>query len=464
MFRSARQALAAAVAAQRGLQLQDWPGGHTLRVRIGLHTGEPEPHDDGYVGEDVHRAARIAATAHGGQIVVSAATARLAHDLPGVTLRDLGHHRLKDFPDGDHLFDAVAPGLPESFPPLRSLGRVAALPTWSTPLVGREQDLAALVAALAEPATRVLTLTGPGGCGKTRLATAAAVALEPNYPDGVYFVGLGAVRDATAMWTAIRDALDLGGADGDVTALVEAQLRERSALLVLDNLEQITDAESVVQRLRSVAPGVDMLASSRRPLLLVGAREFPVAPLAVPESAEVDAVRRSPAAVVFADQARLARPSFEITADNAAAVAAVCRRLDGLPLALELAAAQTRLLSAAALLSRIDGRLGGTFAAADRPDRQRTLHAMIGWSYDLLAGRGAGAVPPVERVPQRGGPRRDHRCRRTGRGRRAARSGGRQHGPGRRDGRGRAPHRPAADHPRLCPGAAGRIRRERRRT
>jgi predicted ATPase/class 3 adenylate cyclase len=377
VFGSARDAVGAAIAGQRGLYEHEWPDGVELRVRMGIHTGEPIRHEDGYIGEDVHRAARIGSTANGGQIVLSAATRRLLGEFPDAALRDLGHHRLKDLPGTDQLFDVQVPGLVDDFPALRSLGRAAALPTWTTPLVGRDADLQQVLELITEPATRLVTLTGPGGCGKTRLAIAAAAAVEPSY-GGVYFVGLSAVTDTDTMWTVIGQSLDVG-ADEIVT-----QLRDRRALLVLDNLEQIPAADHVVSALLSGAPGIDVLAASRRPLLLVGEREFPLQPLELPRSVDFDDIVRSPAVTMFARQAMQARPSFRVTPDNHAAVAELCRRLDGLPLALELAAAQIRLLGPSALLARVDGRLGTDFAAADRPSRQRTLHDLIAWSYNLL--------------------------------------------------------------------------------
>jgi predicted ATPase/class 3 adenylate cyclase len=379
VFGSARDGVGAAIAGQRGLREHKWPDGVELRVRMGIHTGEPIRHEDGYIGEDVHRAARIGSTANGGQIVLSAATRRLLGELPGATLRDLGHHRLKDLPGTDQLFDVRAPGLFDDFRALRSLGRAAALPAWTTPLIGRDADLRLVLDLIADPTTRLVTLTGPGGCGKTRLAATAAAAVEPSYGD-VYFVGLSAVTDADTMWTVIGQTLDVG-ADEVVT-----QLHERRALLVLDNLEQIPAADLVVSTLLSGAPGIDVLAASRRPLLLVGEREYPLQPLELPRSMEFDDTVRSPAVTMFARQAAQARPSFRVSPDNHAAVAELCRQLDGLPLALELAASQIRLLSPSALLARVDGRLGTDFAAADRPSRQRTLHDMIAWSYNLLTG------------------------------------------------------------------------------
>lgn len=384
VFRSAHDAIAAAVDGQRRLQTHSWPNGVDLRVRMGIHTGEPQRHDEGYIGEDVHRAARIGSTANGGQIVISGATRRLVRDLAHVEIRDLGHHRLKDLAGDEALYDVVAPGLLAEFPPLRSLGKTAALPTNGTPLIGRAAELQALAGLLTEPQIRLVTLTGPGGSGKTRLATAAAARLEPEFVDGVYFVGLQTVDGGELMWSAIGEVLDAGEADGMAAGRVTSHLEGRRALLVLDNVEQIADADAVVSELLGAAPGVRVLATSRRPLLLAGEHNFPVLPLALPESADFDAVLSSAAVEMFVRHAQMVRPTFELTQENQSDIAALCHRLDGLPLALELAAANSRLLSPRALLSRIDSRLGTGVTAADRPERQRTLGATIAWSYDLL--------------------------------------------------------------------------------
>ena len=385
MFRSAHDAIGAAVDGQRRLQAHTWPQGAELRVRMGIHTGEPQRHEDGYIGEDVHRAARIGSTANGGQIVISEATRRLVSDLVDAEIRDLGHHRLKDLAGDEPLYDVVSPGLLSEFPPLRSLGKTAALPISRTPLVGRGAELRNVYSLFADRDARLVTLTGPGGSGKTRLAAAVAAELEPHYPDGVYFVALHTVDRGEHMWATIAEVLDAGtAADGPPSGRVTSHLSARHALLVLDNLEQITDADEVVSAVLSAAPGVRVLAASRRPLLLVGEHEFPVRPLALPDSAIVDLARPTAAVEMFVRHAQMVRPTFALTDENQGDVAALCRRLDGLPLALELAAAHSRLLSPRALLSRIDNRLGVGVTAADRPERQRTLGATIAWSYDLL--------------------------------------------------------------------------------
>ena len=388
VFRSAQNAVRAALRGQRQLQEHRWPGDQELRVRTGIHTGEPERHEEGYVGLDVHRAARIGATAHGGQVVISDATKQLVDDLGDlVEIRDLGRHRLKDLESAEHLYDVVADGLISDFPPLRSLGKPSALPIAPTPLVGRDADLASVRARFDVPETRLVTLTGPGGSGKTRLAVAVAAHMERAFPAGVYFIGLQAVNDPDLMWATIADALDVtGDASLPPADRVGTYLSRRQALLVLDNLEQIVDADHVVAALLSAAPLVSILATSRRSLHLIGENEYPVPPLALPgpDVSDPDRASHSAAVEMFVQHAQMVRPSFQLTDANTADVLAVCRRLDGLPLAIELAAARARLLSPRALLHRIDDRLGTGVTASDRPERQRTLGATIAWSYDLL--------------------------------------------------------------------------------
>ncbi|MGA8047725.1 MAG: adenylate/guanylate cyclase domain-containing protein [Dermatophilaceae bacterium] len=387
VFTSANAALSAAIAGQRGLAEHPWPGEVPVRVRIGLHTGEPERHEDDYIGIDVHRAARISGTAHGGQIVLSASTHALVSGHSGdYRLRDLGWHRLKDLTEPEHLFDVEAPGLLTDHLPLRSLGTRASLPTYATELIGRSAEVAELCATIDRDGVRLVTLTGTGGTGKTRLAVAVAGELERRLPRDIYFVALHAADGPTLMWSGIADALSVPP-DADLSP-EERTLRflvARPALLVLDNLEQITDADVVVSRLLDAAPGVRILATSRRPLHLVDEQQYPVSPLPVPDSvSDGPAELQTGAVELFVRRARMVRPTFALTPDNVDDIVALCRRLDGLPLAIELAAARTRLLSPKALLNRIDEHPSDLTSVRDRSERHRTLWATISWSYDLL--------------------------------------------------------------------------------
>jgi predicted ATPase/class 3 adenylate cyclase len=385
VFESAIAAVGCCVAGQRALAGYDWPDGVTVRVRMGLHSGEPTRHEDNYVGLDVHRAARIAATAHGGQVVVSDATwhlveSRLAAD---VSLRDLGWHRLKDIEASERIYQLVVAGLPDRFPPLKSLGAQSRLPVPMTPLVGRERDLEQVTGTLTGPGIRLVTLTGTGGVGKTRLSLAAAAALDQDFPQGVFFIPLAPVRDAEVMWKTIADVLDVA-ADGPAADAVTGYLGDRRALLVLDNLEQLDGAAGVVAGLLAAAPGLVVLATSRRPLHLPGERELPVPPLQVPREASLEEVSASGAARLFVQQASMSRPGFTLTAANSGDIAAICGRLDGLPLAIELAAARIRLLAPRALLARLGHSIDLAAPDVGQSSRQQTLRNAIAWSYDLL--------------------------------------------------------------------------------
>jgi predicted ATPase/class 3 adenylate cyclase len=385
VFPTAGAAVSAAAQAQRGLAEYPWPGGERVRVRIGIHTGSPGVHAGEYVGMDVHRAARIAASAHGGQVVVSSATADLARgSLPdGVRLRDLGSHQLKDITVPEHLFQATIDGLQTDFAPLKTLGAASRLPIPATPLVGRDGELAVLLALLRSPGVRLVTLTGPGGSGKTRLAIALAQRLVEVFPDGVFFVPLASVTSADVMWTSIAEVLDVPPKGRTPPGFFD-YVAHRSALFVLDNLEQLPGADDVVAQLLAAAQQMVVIASSRRALSVPAEHLHPVPPLELPEDSTLAAAERSGAVQLFVQQARMIRPGFQLTAENAADVVAICRQLDGLPLAIELSAARIRLLSPKALLGRLDQALDIASAGRQGPRRQKTLRDTIAWSYDLL--------------------------------------------------------------------------------
>jgi predicted ATPase/class 3 adenylate cyclase len=389
VFGSCPAAVAAASAAQRALAGHRWPPEATIRVRMGLHTGEGTLGGDDYVGLDVHRAARIAATGHGGQVLVSAVTSELVrHDLPdGVGLRDLGDHRLKDLARPERIYQLTIDGLPAEFPPIRSLETPTNLPTQRTSFVGREREVARLKELLRGPG--LLTLTGPGGSGKTRLALQAAGELLDHYRDGVFFVELAPLTEPLLIPSAIADAVG-ARAEGqrEIIDTLREQVRDREILLVIDNFEHLLDGASVVADLLHVAPRLRVLVTSREPLRLAGEQELLVPPLGLPDAGQPpspEEVARSEAVVLFEQRATAIDPGFHVTQENASAVAELCRRLDGLPLAIELAASRIKLLSPQAILERLEHRLQLlTGGPVDVPARQRTLRETIAWSHDLL--------------------------------------------------------------------------------
>lgn len=386
VFGSATDAVTAGAKGQLGLEAGPWPDDVRLRVRMGLHTGHPEPFEDNLVGLDVHLAARISATAHGGQVVLSSTTAdRVADRLPpGSSLLDLGAHRLKDITEPQRLWQLVVPGMSSDFPPLRSLGAPGSLPAAPTQLVGREEDLAALTALLSPGRHRLVTLTGPGGTGKTRLSLAVAEALAPAFPDGVYFVDLAAATEHSMAWTTLADTF---GRSGEQTPALLAHLHDRGVLVVLDNLEQLPRSGApVVSALLGGARGVHVLATSRRPLRVPGEQEYPVPPLGLPDPGPgrptLEGAARAESVRLFVQQARLADPTFSLSDDNVADVVALCRRLDGLPLAVELAAARVRLLPPRSLLDHLDEAL--ELPLPGHPERQQTMMATVDWSYRMV--------------------------------------------------------------------------------
>jgi predicted ATPase/class 3 adenylate cyclase len=394
-FAAAPQAVAAAAEATRALAAHAWPAGATLRVRMGLHTGTPQLVGDHYVGLDVHRAARIAAAGHGGQILLSAATRILAeHALPdGATLRDLGAHRLKDLQEPEPIVQLVLPdpGLPADFPPLKTLDTSQHnLPLQPTPLLGREAQMAALTALLRRPDVRLVTLTGPGGIGKTRLAVQVAADVLDVFPDGVWFVRLSRLSDPELVIPTIAQSLGLKEAGSQPLAeLLRAHLAERRLLLVLDNFEQVVGAASAVAGLLAASPGLRALVTSRTPLRLRGEHEYALGPLPLPAPGAglqaPDQLAQYAAVALFIERAQAARADFSVTAANAPAIAEICARLDGLPLAIELAAVRVKLLPPEALLARLSSQLKLlTGGARDLEARQQTMRATIAWSEQLL--------------------------------------------------------------------------------
>ena len=388
VFRSAVQAARAVLAAQRGLAAHEWTHGAPLLVRMGMHTGEGVPGGDDYIGIDVNRAARIAAAAHGGQVLLSEATRALVEEtLPDdVGLLDLGEHRLKDFDRPIRLFQLTAPGLRKDFPPPNTLEVPTNLPTERTAFIGRDHELPGLVEMVRR--RRLVTLTGPGGTGKTRLALRAAGKLLDDSPNGVFFVDLAPISDPGLVPSTIAAALGVReeGARPALDVLVD-HLRPQKVLLVLDNFEQILEAATVVATLLDAAPDAKAIVTSRTPLRLSGEQEYPVPPLAIPDlgGPEPDLVSGFESVALFVERARAVDPGFALTKDNASAVADICRRVDGLPLAIELAASRVRMLTPGAILQRLDRRLPVlTTSARDVPERHRTITATIDWSHGLL--------------------------------------------------------------------------------
>jgi predicted ATPase/class 3 adenylate cyclase len=372
-FASARDAVAGAEAAQRALAGHPWPGDEELRVRMGLHTGEPRLVDGRYVGLDVHHAARVMAAGHGGQVLLSESTRALLDE--GTRLRDLGEHRLKDLSQPQRLYQLDADGLPAEFPPLKTLdNRPTNLPVQPNELIGRERELVE-AAALLTNGLRALTLTGPGGTGKTRLALQLAADVVEEFPDGVFFVSLAPVRDWELVAPTIARTLGLREQPGEtVLETLDGYLGDKELLLVLDNFEQVLAAAPAVAGLCARASRLKLLVTSRTPLRLSGERTYPVPPLELAESVRL-----------FAERAHAAALEFDVTDENEDAVEEICRRLDGLPLAIELAATRVRSLPPPALLRRLDQRLKLlTGGAQDLDERQRTLRGTIEWSYELL--------------------------------------------------------------------------------
>jgi predicted ATPase/class 3 adenylate cyclase len=390
-FTGAGAAAAAAAAAQRALASHEWPEDAGVRVRMGLHTGEPTPTADGYVGLDMHRAARVAAAAHGAQVLLSQTTRDLLPEsLDGLTFRDLGEHRLKDLSGPQRLHQLCIEGLAADFPPPRTIeGRATNLPAQPTPLIGRSRELGAVRTLLLGEGTRMVTLTGPGGTGKTRLALQVAADLVDEFPDGVYGVMLAPIADPSVV--PLELARVLGVEETPTLSIAEAlkaALSNRRTLILFDNFEHVGPASALLGDLLGACPVLKALVTSREPLRIAAERQYPVPPLGLPESSSVKSALEAAeyeAVMLFVERARAVRPDFELTDETAPIVAEICERLDGLPLAIELAAAWSKVLPPAALLRRLERRLElPPTRGADVPARQSTIRQAIAWSYDLL--------------------------------------------------------------------------------
>ncbi len=394
VFERATDAILAAVTSQRALKSASWPDGAIVRVRMGIHTGELQSTEEGYIGLDVHRAARIMSAAHGAQVLLSEATYELAvTELPEeLSLRDLGEYRLKDIAGITRLFQLVIPGLPAEFPPPSTPSQQRPLrniPSLSTSFVGREQEIATICAQLGRSDVRLLTLIGTAGVGKTRLALQVATAFTDQFEDGICFVSLEQCSDADEVITAVAQALGVQqGKGSSLVEQVKETLRGLSILLVLDNFEHVLAARMKLADLLASCPKLKVLVTSREMLHLQAEQLFEVSPLPLPASehlVDLQTLLQNASVSLFLQRAQAVSPDFQLTPDNSTDVAGICTRLDGIPLAIELAAARTRHFSPHVLLTQLEKGLTVLYGKTqDIPARQQTLQGAIAWSYNLL--------------------------------------------------------------------------------
>jgi predicted ATPase/class 3 adenylate cyclase len=390
VFERAIDALIAALALQQALKTEPWPEQTPVRVRIALHTGDAEVRAGDYFGATVNRAARLRAIAHGGQTILSQACEELVRDLlpDRVSLHDLGEHRLKDLARAEHVFQLSHPDLVEGFPPLRSLNpRLTNLPIQLTSFVGRERESAEIARLLRS--TRLVTLTGAGGVGKTRLGLQFGASSIDRFPDGVLLVELAALSDPELLVHAVASAFGLSEhPDRSLVDVVVSFLRDRHLLLILDNCEHLIDAcAHLVDNLLRTCADLRIIATSQEPLAVPGEATFriPSLPAPVPGAASLEEVRPHDAVRLFVDRAALALPGFALRTDNAKAIGQICSSLDGIPLAIELAASRIRTLTPEQVSDGLNDRLrlltGGARTVAHR---HQTLRAAIEWSHELL--------------------------------------------------------------------------------
>ena len=392
-FSTAPQALQAALDAQRALASEAWSNETgPIKVRMALHAGTPLIRDGEYHGQPLNRVARLLAAGHGGQTLLSQPTYDLVRDtLPkDVTLHDMGEHRLKDLTRPEHIYQLLIDGLTGDFPPLRTLdNRPNNLPIQRSLMIGREKELKAVIEMLLRDDVGLLTLTGPGGTGKTRLGLQVAAELIDHFEDGVFVANLASTGDPDLMPSAVAQALGVKEATNrPILESLKDYLKDKQMLLVLDNFEQVVSAAPIVADLLGCAPNLKVLVTSRETLHIYGEHDFPVPPLTLPDPKHLPSLERLSqyeSVRLFIERAASAKPSFAINNENAPAVAEICYRLDGLPLAIELAAARIVILSPQAMLSRLQSTLKLlTGGARDLPVRQQTLRGAIEWSYDLL--------------------------------------------------------------------------------
>ncbi len=383
-----RTAVEAAIAGQLALAAEDWGALGALTVRMGLHTGPVERREAHYFGAALYRCARLMATAHGGQIVLTEVTAGLVEESLDATLVDLGSTGSRILKEPERVFQVAGDGLEADFPPLRSAGgRPNNLPAEVKTFVGRREELAGLCELLVQPDVRAVTVTGTGGTGKTRLALRAAKALLDPFRDGVFFIPLTPLVSPELVMPAVAGVLNVQrSADLTLVDSIVTHLGGKELLLVLDNFEHVLPAAEDVAAILAAAPNVRVLATSRAPLQIQGEHEVHVQPLPLPmPETIVDDAWRSPAVQLFVQRAQAARDDFALTDDNCSTVIEICRRLDGLPLAIELAAARSRLLSPEAMLERLDDRLGLlTGGPSDLPAEAADAAGRDSWSFDLL--------------------------------------------------------------------------------
>ena len=383
-------ALAAALAVQAAFAAETWGSTGPLRVRMGIHTGEAAYRDGDYYGPTLNRAARLMSIGHGGQVLISSAVYQLLMDSSDteILIKDLGQHSLRGLSRAEHIYQASRPGMPDTFPPLRSLTTHANhLPAQLTPFFGREEELGQLRDLILRPEVRIVSLLGPGGTGKTRLSIELAGSLQGHFADGVFFVPLAAISDPDLVPSTI--AQELGVREGGGLPPLEnlrAFLREKQILLVLDNLEQVIGCAVQIADMLRAAPGLKIAATSRVPLRITGEREFQVPTLPVPgQAGSPEEMLANDSVRLFVSAVQAVDPDFTLRPENTLVIVDICRRLDGLPLALEIAAARSKLLPLPEILERVDANLRIlSRRERDLPPRQQTLHAAIEWSYDLL--------------------------------------------------------------------------------